>query len=218
MIRVYKDPDEPKSLAAHKSYSGDDVVRQLRADQRGKCYLCERLTVTDFQVEHHKSQAQHPDLVYCWNNLFLSCAYCNNKKSNLFDNMVSPTGNDIETYIEQRLDFDKSKAIFKYIGGENITDEYGETISFFERVFNGTNKLRTEREQLFYNYVLSAVNTFQKMVVDWLFAPTAELEDAIRQSLDIGKEFLGFKYWIIKSNSMLLKHFGDCIKWNREFV
>lgn len=70
MIRIYKHLTEPTSLAAHQSYNGEDVVRQLRADQYGKCYLCERFTVTDFHIEHHKSQAKHTDLTCCWNNLF----------------------------------------------------------------------------------------------------------------------------------------------------
>lgn len=147
MIRIYKHLTEPVSLAAHQSYNSEDVVRQLRADQYGKCYLCERFTVTDFQVEHHKSKANHPDLTYYWDNLFLSCSYCNNKKSDLFDNMVNPTGNNVEEHIEQRLDFNISKAVFRYMGEEARSGEYEDTISFLERIFNGTKKLRTEREQ-----------------------------------------------------------------------
>lgn len=216
MIRIYKHLTEPASLAAHQSYNGEDVVRQLRTDQHGKCYLCERFTVTDFQVEHHKSQAKHTDLTCCWNNLFLSCSYCNGKKSDSFDNMVNPTENNIEENIEQRLDFNNSRAVFKYVGEEAINEEYKETISFLNRVFNGTNKLRTVREQQFYNYVLRGINSFQKLVVDWLLAPTKELDGAIRQSLGINKELLGFKYWIIKSNEQLLKAFGENIKWNKQ--
>lgn len=215
MIRIYKDPAEPASLATHKSYNAEDVVRQLRADQHGKCYLCERFTVTDFQVEHHKCKTRHPDLTYCWNNLFLSCSYCNNKKGDSFDNMVNPINNDIEEHIEQRLDFSSSKAVFRYIGQEAISEEYRETVSFLDRIFNGTNKLRTEREQQFYNYALRAINTFQKLVVDWLLAPTKELEDAITQSIGTDKEFLGFKYWIIKSNGQLLATFGERMQRNK---
>lgn len=216
MIRTYKHFTTPTSLAAHQSYNNEDVVRQLRADQHGKCYLCERFTVTDFQVEHHKCQANHPDLTYCWSNLFLSCSYCNNKKSNLFDRMVNPTKNNVEECIEQRLDFNNSKAVFKYIGEKAINEEYRETISFLNRIFNGTNRLRTEREQQFYNYILRSINSFQKLVVDWLLAPTTELKDTITQSLNIDKELLGFKYWIIKSNEKLLETFGEYIKWNKK--
>ena len=214
MIRIYKHLTEPVSLAAHQSYISEDVVRRLRTDQHGKCYLCERFTVTDFQVEHHKSKANHSDLTYCWDNLFLSCSYCNNKKSDLFDNMVNPTGNNVEEHIEQRLDFNISKAVFRYMGEDARSGEYEETIFFLERIFNDTKKLRTEREQQFYNYVLRGVNSFQKLVVDWLLAPTAELEDAITSSLGIDKELLGFKYWIIKSNAQLLETFGKYIIWN----
>lgn len=218
MIRICKHTEEPGSLASHKSYGDEDVVRQLRTDQRGKCYLCERFTVTDFQVEHHKSQAGHPELAYTWSNLFLSCSYCNNKKSDSFDNMVNPTQTNIEENIKQLLDFSNAKAEFEYIGKEAISQEYKETISFLNRIFNGTNKMRTEREQQFYNYVLMTINTFQKLVADWLLSPTKETEEAIKQSLSIYKELLGFKYWIIKSNATLYCHFKNYIRWNKTTV
>lgn len=216
MIRVYKHHEAPASLASCKSYGDEDVVRQLRADQHGKCYLCERFTVTDFQVEHHKSRARHPGLTFDWGNLFLSCSYCNGKKSDSFDGMVNPADSDVEACIEQKLDFGNSKAEFRYVGKDPVTPGYEETISFLNRVFNGTNRLRTEREQQFYNYALRTVNTFQKLVSDWLLSPTESLEAAIRQSLGIDKELLGFKYWIVQSTPALLNHFGDCIVWNKD--
>lgn len=74
MIRVYKHGVAPASLANAQKYNDEDVIRQLQADQHKKCYLCERILATDFQVEHLNSQANRPELVYDWNNLFLHVA------------------------------------------------------------------------------------------------------------------------------------------------
>lgn len=58
MIRVQKCEQAPKSLKSTRAYDGEDVKQQLLTDQHAKCYLCERILSTDFQIEHLRSQ-QH---------------------------------------------------------------------------------------------------------------------------------------------------------------
>ncbi len=70
MIKIYKHSEVPISLSKRLAWTGEDVVRQLRADQNGKCYLCERIRITDFQVEHHKSRDKYPELKFEWSNLY----------------------------------------------------------------------------------------------------------------------------------------------------
>ncbi len=105
MIRVYKSPNAPRSLSTTQAYNGEDVLRQLESDHYKKCYLCERSLSTDFQVEHLKSQKNHPDLRQDWNNLFWSCGYCNGKKGNDFNNLLDPSVVNIEEEIKQVLNF-----------------------------------------------------------------------------------------------------------------
>ena len=61
MIRVAKSITVPESLTSRKTYDGEDVKKQLFADQHGKCYLCERKVTTDFQIEHLNSQENYPE-------------------------------------------------------------------------------------------------------------------------------------------------------------
>ena len=110
MIRICKNADKPQTL--DKSYNTDEVCKQLLMDQNDKCYLCERRLTTDYQVEHFKSQANNGDLKQTWENLFVACGYCNNKKSNKYDDILDPTQYDIETIIEHSNDFVNQKAIF----------------------------------------------------------------------------------------------------------
>lgn len=84
------------------------------------------------------------------------------------------------------------------------------------KIFNGTNRIRNKREQQFYDYAMSKITSFQKMVTDWLKENSKENEKVIIEELSIESEFLGFKYWIIKSNEILLKTFGRYINWNKQ--
>ncbi len=83
------------------------------------------------------------------------------------------------------------------------------------RIFNETSRFRTIREQRFYDYAMSKITSFQKMVTDWLNDNSKENKDAIIEELDIKSELLGFKYWIIKSNELLFRTFGEYITWNK---
>ena len=112
MIKVYKSTNIPSSLTKTSAYDGEDVKRQLLADQHDKCYICERNRVTDFEIEHHKSKKNYPDLSQEWDNLFMGCEYCNKKKSNVFDDILNPSICNIEDVIEQRIDYANKKALF----------------------------------------------------------------------------------------------------------
>lgn len=214
MIRVYKHQEAPDSLAKKSSWTEEDVINQLQSDQHGKCYLCERVQITDFQVEHHKSRNNFPALTYDWTNLFWSCSYCNGKKLSYFNNLLNPVEHNIEDLIHQSFDFPNAKVVFSAVFAP--TEQILSTMTILERIFNGTGKIRTKREQRFYDYALSKITSFQDMVTAWLNNKSKENEDAIIKELNIESEFLGFKYWIIKSNESLLGTFGKYINWNKQ--
>lgn len=213
MIRIRKHLIAPESLANQTSWTGNDVLSRLKADQYGKCYLCERTQVTDFQVEHHKSRDGFPELKYEWTNLFWSCSYCNSKKSSSFDNLLNPIEDNVEDMIRQTIDFPNARALFVSTGNES--EEVESTVALLDRIFNGRTKIRTIREQQFYDYAISKITTFQETVISWLNDFNEESRKAIVEELDITSEFLGFKYWIIKSNPILTESFGQYIRWHK---
>ena len=90
MIRVSKSVDVPQSLLTKKSYSGEDVRRQLRKDHRSICYLCDRHQDTGRDIEHFLSKENYPELTFEWSNLFFSCRYCNLKKGVRYDGILNP--------------------------------------------------------------------------------------------------------------------------------
>lgn len=212
MIRQKKDSNVPKSLSTTKSYRRDDVQRQLMEDQHEKCYICERIRKTDFEIEHLKSQSNHEELTQEWNNLFMSCGYCNRKKSSDYDEIVNPLTIDVEDVIQQELDFRNKKAKFTSLTTDTSVEK---TIELLNVIYNGTRKCRKFREKQFIEEIISIVSSFCKMTLDYLANPNEENRKAIIDDLSIDQEALGFKYWIIKSEPKLEKTFANYIVWNK---
>ena len=213
MIRVGKNTSAPKSLSTTQAYDGDDVKKQLKADHYGKCYLCERLLCTDCTIEHHKSQENFSHLRQDWRNLFWACSYCNGRKSDLFDNVLDPAQTNIEDEIRHELDSMLKKVTFSTV--DNQTEEHNQTIELLNRLHNGKGKIRNFKEQEFFNYIHSKINDFLELVVNYLKDSTTFNESLVKAELQIDRECLGFKYWIIKSNPLLERTFKDDIIWNK---
>lgn len=212
MIRVYKSPNVPLSLLTTQSHRGEDVLQQLEEDHHKKCYLCERVRDTDFQVEHHRSQANHPHLTQEWSNLFRACGYCNGKKGNRFDNLLDPATSNVEDEILQVLDFSNKQAIFTPLVE---TDAHEETCMFLTRIHNGTHGLRRKKEECFFEHIMGIINDFNRLVSQYLTSPTEENQALVRENLQIDKECLGFKYWIVKNHPLLSVTFANDIVWNK---
>ena len=216
MIKVFKKPTPPESLTAQKRYDSEEVKQQLIADHQGKCYLCERTVTTDFQVEHLHSQEYFPEEKYAWHNLFLSCSYCNGKKSNLFDNILNPAQEPIESFIIQEWDYLNKRAVFKS-ANVSLSTEVQQTLSLLERIFNGSHKMRKIKEERFFEDFLSKMNAFQKAINNFLVTDNKQTRLALQEELATDREFLGFKYWIIQSNPKLLCEFAKDIIWNKTY-
>lgn len=213
MIRIRKSNLIPESLQKEgcTEYNREDVKKQLLADQYEKCYICERKLITDCQIEHFKSQKEYPHLKTEWTNLLLSCNYCNGKKSNKYDGLLNPIENPIEEFIEHIDDFPRKKVLFR---SKRDDVETINTIKLLSVIFNGTGISRKILEERFYEYYLSRLNSFKKLVDLFLTNPTEDYRKAIIERLQIDREFLGFKYRIIKNYPTLEHEFGEYINWN----
>jgi hypothetical protein len=215
MIRVAKCVDIPPSLlvAGNTRHNHPDVIEQLIEDHKGKCYVCERICVTDYEIEHLQSNKNFDELRTSWNNLFFSCNYCNGKKLHYFDNILNPSLHNIEEIIDcnhiaetKYVDFDS-----------NIIDnpQIIETISLLNRVFNGTGKMRMRREERFYEYFLSRILNFLSVVDKYISAKTIPNRNIVIEELGIEQEFLAFKYHILKQRPDLFEEFAPSMVWNK---
>lgn len=112
MVKIERSPIAPASLAIEKAkgtdnYRGEDVIQQLHHDFHGKCYLCEIDELQSIQVEHLRPHhnGQDRDRMFDWNNLFYSCAHCNNVKNmrQYEDLILDCCQIDPEAYLKQEL-------------------------------------------------------------------------------------------------------------------
>jgi len=217
MIRVSKSVDVPPSLlvADCSSYSGSDVEEALVNDHHKKCYLCEQKTGKDFQTEHHKAKAEgySPHLKYIWSNLFLSCPYCNSRKHKSYV-ILDPVNNNIEDIIYHQLDLTNKTVVIQDLR-EGTNDDC--TVWFLGRLFNGKNNLRDTKADILYRDLQREIVFFLGILLEYKTTPTPENKQKVNDSLLITKEFLAFKYWIVKDNN-LYNDFQEHITWNRPMV
>jgi len=210
MIRVYKSPHPPATLKKQtgKQYNNEDVKEQLVKDQHCKCYICEQDTGKDFEIEHLTPQNSGINKIKEWNNLLLTCPYCNKKKSDKF-NIMNPLLNNIEDIIEQRIVENHTS-----ISSSTKVQETKQTVILLKNIFNGLNNIRDTRASLLFKDVQREMNFFMRCLIDYKQNPTQENKGILTDSLKVDKEFLGFKYWIIR-DSGLEPHFKDAIQWNK---
>jgi uncharacterized protein (TIGR02646 family) len=214
MIRVNKAAEIPSSLCSENCnhYDGQDVQETLYSDQHGKCYLCEQETHKDYQIEHLRAKAEgfYPDLEFSWTNLFLVCGYCNGRKPNTFE-IIDPTANNIEDLIIHRIDFYSKKVEFQSQPSDINTQH---TIDLLTRLFNGKSQIRDKRGQILYKDLNREISNFLEMLLEYKSYPNEENKQIVIDLLYISKEFLGFKYWIIK-DSGFYDEFKDFMIWNK---
>ena len=71
-----------KAKTKNSTCNTPEVNAALKELFYGKCYICENKEgISSFQIEHLKPYKGDAELKYDWNNLFWSCAHCNNIKN-----------------------------------------------------------------------------------------------------------------------------------------
>lgn len=212
MIRVKKRDVAPAELKT-KGYKDDMVKRAILVDQDDKCYICERKVITDYEVEHLASQSKNKGAVNEWDNLYIACNYCNDKKKTSFDDIKHPDTYNVEDVITHK--FDPMKELVEFTTDCTIPGVIN-TVKLLDRMFNGTNgTTRTLMETRFYNQFKMSFNHFQSVVHDYMSGRTDEMRPVIEKLVDRKSEYLAFKYAVIMQNERLCNDFGYLLRWNK---
>lgn len=216
MFRVNRRTEAPPSLALRKKYDGEDVVNALEEDFHGKCYICETKDLTSLNVEHFKShKGVDEDLMYSWDNLFYSCARCNNFKRHLFDDIIDCTD----------LSFDVCRAIkhvfptTPFSGSVVIEPQYSDvktlnTSNLIRNIFNDTNTgnkgitVVSLKKRVFaqYNIFLEYLNTYldpQSLPKD----KKSALEH-LKHMMSVEQEYSAFLRWAVIDSPKLYDLLG----------
>ena len=213
MIRVRKSDNAPEELVSN-GYWDDAVKQAILLDQDDKCYFCERIVTTDYEVEHLASRKNYVSGLNEWENLFIACNYCNDKKKNSFDGIKHPDSYNVEEVIIHTVDLMNERVEFSTASTEPGAIQ---TISLLERMFNGTNPpRRVLMETRFYNQFKLAYNNFQRVVHEYLAGNSEEKRPVIEEMLGLKSDYLAFKYAIVMENETLRQDFGALVAWNRQ--
>lgn len=213
MIKVRKSEDVPSSLAIDKptKYDSQDVLDALVHDQNQKCYICEQNHRQNFQVEHLKPKAIYSELEFEWTNLFSACPYCNGRKPNSYD-ILDPSLHNIEEIIVQQLDLANSQVNIETL---RVGRQEDFTVKLLKKFFNGEKGIRDRRRQILFDDLQREIVFFLKLLNDYKIDKSESNKNKIIDVLNITKEYLGYKYWILKKNDKLYVDFEDHITWNR---
>jgi hypothetical protein len=223
MVYLEKSQPAPPSLIVEKQkasgdYKKEDVLERLKTDFKNKCYICELKAPTSINVEHFKPHKGDIDKKFDWNNLFLSCAHCNNTKlaKAEYDNILNCT--DKTHDIENRL-----KYIFIPFPIEHVEivalDNSAETQNTTElllAIYNGTTPLKKLESANLRNHILDEIKDFQQLLHTYFYDIVSAEEkqvllSKIRTHISRDSHFTAFKRWIIKEKPMFNEEFGEYI-------
>jgi len=209
MVYFKKSQPSPNITTTHNTL---EILERLALDFHNKCYICEEQKPTDINVEHFVAHQGNSQLRLDWNNLFLSCAHCNNIKSSSYNNLLNCTINadKVDTSLHYYCNpMPKEKPIFEIlIPSKKAT----ETKELLEKCFNGehTGQKTLESSNL-RSILLKEIRIFQELLFDYEEDQDDTYLTKIKYHLSNKSAFTAFKRWIVRDNVYLKSQFEQYI-------
>ncbi|MFJ8458429.1 hypothetical protein ACIQ57_04775 [Lysinibacillus xylanilyticus] len=212
MIYIQRSQPEPASLESERkktkgSYSSIDVLSRLKTDFKDKCYICEAKNPTSINVEHLLPHKGDVSLKFMWENLFWSCAHCNNIKLAKYDNILDCT--KAEDYVEESIKLKVAPYPLAEIEVIPLRDDekVQNTVELLKKVYNGSTALKTIESEYIKEQLLKEILEFCNNLNLLFTSQTNKTKQyyymLVEESLDASAPFASFKRWIVKENSRL---------------
>lgn len=196
--------DLEKAKVSGGSYNTPDVNAALAEMFLGKCYICENKEgISSFQIEHLKPHGENAELKYDWNNLFWSCAHCNNIKNAKYDPILDCSQIDVDRKIAFRKEGyfgTKEKFVFDALADDNETQN---TVALLNEVYYGNTPQKKLEAANIRQRLRKDLSDFKNLVRDYYDAEAYDKEDIrmrIRKEVGQGSPFTAFKRWILWDN------------------
>lgn len=206
MIYLKKSTSIPTSLALEKvkakgSYTGQDVLKQLKSDFYNKCYICEAKDLTCLNVEHFIPHKKNTDLKFDWNNLFLACVHCNSTKSDKYENLLNCTDPNHE--IDRRIRYIYKPFYPIHIEARDNDPKTIETVDLLKSVYEGTTNLKTIEASNLSGYILEEFLALVRRIKDYRQSTPetkTHFEMMLRNCLSRSSAFTAIKRDFIKES------------------
>lgn len=197
---------EALSVAKEKgsTYNTEEVNAALAEIFHGKCYICEHKDITSCQIEHLVPHRGNLELKYDWNNLFWSCAHCNNIKLDKYEPILDCTKEDVDKLIafrktgyfgtDERLEFEplcESEAV-------------NNTIKLLYDAYYGTTPQKKTEAKVIRKHLREELHNFKDCVREYQEAEGEDKTDlllSIKLKMKANAPFAAFKRWLIKDHA-----------------
>lgn len=192
-----------EAKAKNASYNTLEVNSALREMFHGKCYICENKEITSYQIEHLIPYRGNKELKYDWNNLFLSCAHCNNIKLDKYVPIIDCTKENVEEYIAFRKKGyfgTEEELVFEKLDSRKETIN---TVKLLEEVYYGFTPQKKMESKILRRTLRKELSQFKEYVREYQEAEDEEKEDLkylIKKQLEDSSPFAAFKRWLIRDN------------------
>ena len=207
---------EKQKTLKEGTHNTPEVNAALQEIFHQKCYICENQSPSSYQIDHLQPQSNGTDnLKFNWNNLFLSCAHCNNIKSNKYYPILDCTQVDVDDIIKFKI---KGNFIFSEelditaIDDSNATKN---TCKLLKDVYYGTTPQKVVESNMLRRKLFTELEQFCIYIRKYFQASGDYKKDLylrIKLELKNTSEFTAFKRWIIRDNSKKFEEFIDCWK------
>lgn len=195
------------SLQSARMKSGScntpEVNAALKEMFYGKCYLCENKQITSYQIEHLKPHRGNADLKYDWNNLFLSCAHCNNTKLGKYDPIIDCTREDVEKLIAFRKKGYFGTAEELVFENLDFREETINTVNLLREIYYGVTPQKKMEATILRRTLRKELLEFKECVREYQEAENEEKEDLeylLKKHLADSSPFVAFKRWLIRDH------------------
>lgn len=192
-----------KAKVKNSSYNTPEVNAALREMFHGKCYICENKQITSYQIEHLIPHRGNAELKYDWNNLFLSCAHCNNTKLGKYEPIIDCTKENVEELIAFRKKgyFGTEEELIFDILDSRI--EVENTVKLLQEVYYGHTPQKKMEAVILRRCLRKEISEFKEYVREYQEAEDEEKEDLkilLKKELGDSSPFAAFKRWLIRDN------------------
>jgi len=215
MINVRRSQPAPVCLEKEKkktsgTYRCEGVLERLIEDFHNKCYLCEEKYISSMQIEHLKPHhnGANRDLIFDWNNLFLSCAHCNNTKGDK-EGILDCTDDTLNLLdvLEYKIIDNFPKTVIHVDSHNRKADK---TAKLLNEIYHGKTIHKKFESENLRKKVQNEIKEFNALIISYFEKKDKELVvQEIKNSLSFESPFTAFKVWIIKNNQNLLSVFKD---------
>ena len=192
-----------KAKEKNTTYNTQEVNSALQEMFHGKCYICENKLISSYQIEHFIPHHGDADLKYDWDNLFLSCAHCNNIKNDKYQPMINCTRENPEQSIAFRKKGyfgTKEEFIFELLDSREETKNTGKLL---HEVYYGSTPQKEIEAAILRKALRKELSLFKEYVREYQESEDMEKEDLkclLKLQLADSSPFAAFKRWLIRDH------------------